>query len=213
MCRTKKPPGNERRGGGANRSDYQLDSTEPDHSASLADGRCDKPHPAAFADRCGSDLSIQGKAAPVLDCIGTKALHRHSGFLAVQGCCVVTGHSCKARQSENVIDAAAPRQGIVGKIALPTTGMMRPKRSDFARLKSIYGSAAEDPAQLKSAGFLVKRPAMVNREGLGWMEHRARASLQCCWLGRSATTDYPVALPCNKLHCGTCACDWSSCTH
>ena len=160
----------------AGRSDYKLDTAKSDDAASLADWRCNKSHPAALTDRCGTHLSIQSKAALVFDCISAKALHRDAGMFGIQGCCLVTTDPRETGQSENVIDAAGPRQGVVDKIAFPAAGMMRPERSDLARLKHVDSRATEEQAELEPAGFLVKRPTMAKREGLGWMEHTATRS-------------------------------------
>ena len=160
----------------AGRSNYQFDAAEPDDATSLANWRCNEAHPAALTDRCGADLSIQGKPALMLDGISTKPLHRGAGLLDIQACCLVPTYPCETRQSENVIDATGPRQGVVGKVAFPAASMVRPKRSDFARLQHVDRGTVKEQAQLKPAAFLVERPTMAKREGLGWMGHTATRS-------------------------------------
>src|SRR4051812_38083506 len=90
-------------------SNNQFQAMQTGGAVSQIDWDGDKAHPTTSADS-RANLCIQGKTAPVLDCVATQTFHCCPGLLAIECDSVVTSHQCPPWQSKDVINSAGPEE-------------------------------------------------------------------------------------------------------
>jgi len=140
--------------------DDQFEPMQAYHALADADWSRDKANPAAACSG-GTDFRIDREASLVPNGISAKALHGRPRMLRIKRNRLVTANGRSSRQSENVVNAARPDEGIVRKIAFPKSGVMEPELANCCRLEDVRNGAVQDAAKVKMARLLIKRPAMT----------------------------------------------------
>jgi hypothetical protein len=120
--------------------------------------RGDQAHTTAFADSGSPDFDIKRKSGQLAYRVGSQAFESRPGILGIMSNRLITSHRDAALEPEQVIDSSRPNQRLVGKIALPQSGMMRLDRSEVSWAQRIGDRAVEDVAELKTAVLFPKRP-------------------------------------------------------
>jgi hypothetical protein len=120
--------------------------------------RGDQAHTTAFANSGSADFDIKRKPDQLAYRVGSQAFESRPGILSIMSNRLITGHRDAALEPEQVIDSSRPDERLVGKIALPKSGMMRIDRSELSWAERIGDHAVEDVAELKTAMLFPKRP-------------------------------------------------------
>lgn len=115
----------------------------------------------------GVDLHIDGEAAPVLDRVGSKPLHRRARVtnLALDG--TVASDVDSAWESEDVEDAIGPRQPISRELAFPPADAQLGKPGLTWKFSQSRDCKVDQMAEIEPAGTFAERPAVEQGQGFG----------------------------------------------
>lgn len=145
----------------------QLEAVQANDLVSIANRGGDQAHPATGAAGRRPNFCIDREAAPVSYRVCTKAFHRRARMLGIESDCLLARDAHPSRQPKDIVHAARPTKRLIGKIALPASGMVNAECPHFRWFDDVRHRTTQDQAKLETAWLVCKRPTVVDRQRLG----------------------------------------------